>query len=594
MEAGYNSYSPASSMQDKKLALALKRQSEAWRSLAGNRDTLVTPASGVYPGSVQVNYGGILGNALGTYQGLTKQQEAEDKITEEQKRAYNALMSIVREKDLPQEVAVEGAAAIHPALGKMTVEAAGTPKSMISKLDAMTSLGLDIAKEKDPTFNEKQGLATIANEAVVKPDGTYAASPKGAVGPAQIMPDTAASLNKKYGTTLDINNPMDNVQLMAMLQKENRQMYPGDVARQVSAYNAGPAATNASPTGVAQNNETQDYTQKVLRDMGLVVPTNSASQRNTNTGEVSNTTYKNRAAKYSDEQAINLAYWAKDLGLDIGPLITPKEETIDNMLARAVSENDTATIEKLMTLKERVAAASQTPNHPTQTDLDKTTALQVSAFTEQNGRPPTAVETAKIRDTAVQTNKNQLDPIANYEAQRATKRIKDIDKILGTTTQALPSLKTGTTSALTQLDQLATHPGKSWALGRVTGLMPEASVFKGDTNNFRAKLKSVEFKAMEQGLTEMRKSGSPGTITEKEWPIMQGLITEMKTAQTEEAFDKSLTELKARVQSIQENAEISVAQLAAERKELQSQLGPQEAPAEGSNWYMENGKKVYY
>ena len=204
-----------------------------------------------------------------------------------------------------------------------------------------------------------------------------------------------------------------------------------------------------------------------------------------------------------------------------------------------------------------------------------------------------------MRDAAVQTNKNQLDPLNNYEAQVNTKRLKDLDKVLGTARKAVPSFKVASDAMLGQISDIMKHPGKEFALSRGGVLVPENELFKGDTNDFRIKQKSLNAKAMAAGLEEMRKSGSPGTITEKEWPIMQGIITEMQTAQTQEAFNASAAKLVERIQDNKKAVEESIVAMEAERADLRSSLNPQDAASEpakeeGGDWYILDGKKVYY
>jgi len=80
---------------------------------------------------------------------------------------------------------------------------------------------------------------------------------------------------------------------------------------------------------------------------------------------------------------------------------------------------------------------------------------------------------------------------------------------------------------------------------------------------------------------------------------MQGIITEMQTAQTQEAFDASAAKLVERIQANQKAVEESIVAMEAERAELRDSLNPQGAASEptkeeGGDWYMLDGKKVYY
>lgn len=84
-----------------------------------------------------------------------------------------------------------------------------------------------------------------------------AASPAGAIGVMQLMPDTAASLGI---------NPYDkksNIEGGAKYLREMLDAFDGDVRRAVAAYNAGPQAVR-DYGGVPPYQETQNYVNKVL------------------------------------------------------------------------------------------------------------------------------------------------------------------------------------------------------------------------------------------------------------------------------------------------------------------------------------------
>ncbi|MBE6073327.1 MAG: lytic transglycosylase domain-containing protein [Selenomonas ruminantium] len=84
-----------------------------------------------------------------------------------------------------------------------------------------------------------------------------AASPAGAVGVMQLMPDTAAALGV---------NPYDkksNIEGGAKYLRQMLDAFDGDVRQAVAAYNAGPQAVK-DYGGVPPYQETQNYVNKVL------------------------------------------------------------------------------------------------------------------------------------------------------------------------------------------------------------------------------------------------------------------------------------------------------------------------------------------
>lgn len=85
-------------------------------------------------------------------------------------------------------------------------------------------------------------------------------SPRGAFGAAQLMPDTAAYLAKKYN--LDTSTRLGNLTAGAYYLKEQLDRFK-DLRLALAAYNAGPEAV-AQYGGVPPYGETQTYVQTVL------------------------------------------------------------------------------------------------------------------------------------------------------------------------------------------------------------------------------------------------------------------------------------------------------------------------------------------
>lgn len=97
-----------------------------------------------------------------------------------------------------------------------------------------------------------------------------ALSPKGAFGAAQLMPDTAEELSRRYGG--DPRDPYDNVRLGNRYYKEQLDRYGNDTLA-AAAYNAGPGAVDRHG-GVPPYRETRDYVAKVAngRAGGVRIP----------------------------------------------------------------------------------------------------------------------------------------------------------------------------------------------------------------------------------------------------------------------------------------------------------------------------------
>jgi soluble lytic murein transglycosylase-like protein len=111
----------------------------------------------------------------------------------------------------------------------------------------------------------REGLATRLLRAVIEKESSAlpcAVSSKGALGLMQLMPATVTALN--------VTNPFDpkeNVDAGAKLLKQLLVRYGGDVARALSAYNAGPTRVDEAG-GVPRIEETMDYVDRILTRMG--------------------------------------------------------------------------------------------------------------------------------------------------------------------------------------------------------------------------------------------------------------------------------------------------------------------------------------
>lgn len=103
-----------------------------------------------------------------------------------------------------------------------------------------------------------------------------AVSPKGAFGPAQLMPGTAKELAAKYGG--DPSDPYDNVRLGMHYLRDNYNQF-GDWRLAAAAYQAGPGAVRRAggiPNTTDGITRTPDYVRKVVPaglGIGAMMPT---------------------------------------------------------------------------------------------------------------------------------------------------------------------------------------------------------------------------------------------------------------------------------------------------------------------------------
>ncbi len=107
---------------------------------------------------------------------------------------------------------------------------------------------------------ERHGLDPKLFEALVQQESNFdpnARSSAGALGLAQLMPKTAASLG--------VTNPLDPLQSLNGGAKYLAQMMKefGDVKLALAAYNAGPGAVKRAG-GIPPFKETQNYVQKIM------------------------------------------------------------------------------------------------------------------------------------------------------------------------------------------------------------------------------------------------------------------------------------------------------------------------------------------
>ena len=108
---------------------------------------------------------------------------------------------------------------------------------------------------------QKYGIDPALLKGLIQQESGFdpsSASGAGAVGLAQLMPATAA--------TLGVSNPRDPAQSIdagAHFLRQQLDAFGGDVQKALAAYNAGPGAVQRYG-GVPPYGETQDYVRKVM------------------------------------------------------------------------------------------------------------------------------------------------------------------------------------------------------------------------------------------------------------------------------------------------------------------------------------------
>ena len=121
---------------------------------------------------------------------------------------------------------------------------------------------IELARSKAEKYGLDPGIfeRMIRQESQFNPD---AVSERGAQGIAQIMPKTGKKPG--YGVT-PIDDPFDadtSLEFAAQYMAAMLRKYDGDYGLALSAYNAGPGATDEAG-GVAQNKETIPYLAKIM------------------------------------------------------------------------------------------------------------------------------------------------------------------------------------------------------------------------------------------------------------------------------------------------------------------------------------------
>ena len=172
--------------------------------------------------------------------------------------------------------------------------------------------------------------------------------------------------------------------------------------------------------------------------------------------------------------------------------------------------------------------------------------------------PTTGIAPAQQREIAAEAGK--------AEAKKRAEARVDLPKAEATAAQTLQTI-----------DDLMSHPGRTWATGSIVGRLP---ALPGDAYDFKAKLEMAKGQVFLRAY-ETLKGG--GQITQIEGEKAERAMATLDRAQSEEAFLKGLKDLRDAVEAGQRKLRESAG--------VQGSMeGP--APAGKVDWRWENGRMV--
>ena len=116
-------------------------------------------------------------------------------------------------------------------------------------------------------INPEVFVRQMVQESGLNPD---AVSPKGAVGIAQIMPDTARDPGYGIEPISDRSDPEEALRFGAQYMRAMLDRYNGDYGLALAAYNAGPGAVDEAG-GIPAFEETQNYVRSILGGSGAPI-----------------------------------------------------------------------------------------------------------------------------------------------------------------------------------------------------------------------------------------------------------------------------------------------------------------------------------
>ena len=560
---------------------ALRLKAKAWEKLQNQDSTVTTAASGAFPGMTQVNWGGLLGNGLGIYNQLSNDEKATTEEASRKRGVEGDTLAILK--------SLQGGSQFDPATAAKTLGTLGIapPKTAQQNLVDEAMGEADPSKDnlwdyKMKTYAKDYGVPydflTRIQAAENGPRDPNAKSTEGALGLMQVMPGTFYDM---MGKDADIN---DQDQLMAAGAKYAGQMlrkYGGDERLAAAAYNAGPG--NVDKYGdVPPFEETQKYVAKVTGAPYTPGQAGQAGQATTSQAKDPQGRMEKLFAlsQLNPENAMIKAMLAKEFA-------KPDTTSIDDQLAQAFQSGDMSRVDAIVKIKRQISESTRA-----ETDLDKQMAARLAAFKEANpGREPTAKESQAM----LEASDKYSTPAQTAAAQVDAAKQKAINKARLANEMGLPTLQTQVAEATAQIDRLLEGDRADNALAPGAAMVPSgvdadgtanwyAPIVSGPVNNWRAEQKSLTNKLEAAGVQMLKATGvTPGQITEKEWPKMAGMISELSSAQDVTAYRESALRLKRYLLGLEKTAQ--------DRIDL---LAEQSGGAGEPKFYIKDGKKEPY
>ena len=118
--------------------------------------------------------------------------------------------------------------------------------------------------------------------------------------------------------------------------------------------------------------------------------------------------------------------------------------------------------------------------------------------------------------------------------------------------QGLSSVNQKTAGTISAIDEFLTTPG---ALESQFGGGYSGQITKFTNPDARAKLGNITAGIRSAGLDMMRQGGSVGTMTEREWPMVEQLMANISNSTSEEEARFQFEKVKAKLKSIQSEAD---------------------------------------
>jgi len=195
--------------------------------------------------------------------------------------------------------------------------------------------------------------------------------------------------------------------------------------------------------------------------------------------------------------------------------------------------------------------------NPTMELKDRFVPVGKNVFDRQTQKfvsPPTPNDVSEIIPT-LQKGETWNPETQRVEAVKGSKLYIDQNSKQNKDLQTLKGVNTKTEQALAKIDEIIDPKNASAFAGNFGGYNAYASqMLPGENSNLRKKIDSFKSNMKAVGLELMRSGGSIGTMTEKEWPIVEQMIGALDPVMGEEDARIAFQKIKARMQRIADDA----------------------------------------